>query len=467
MTEPSLTEQVAAGPPPATRPTPRSASRLSGSDPETYRRLKLLMFFRVVFTTLLLGSTIILQAGKAASPLDPPLLVLYLLIVAIFLLSCLYAVWLPRVTAPTPFAYVQIALDTLIVTLVIVVTGSFASIFSFLYLVVIIYASMLLERGGSMIMAGLCSIQYGVMVNLEYYGLFTPFVMDASPTAMTYLWRHVLYKVLITTVGCFAVAFLSDMLAEQVRKSRKALREMEERVRRVEKLASMGEMAAGMAHELKNPLASLAGSIQLLQAEMPEHPVHGRLMHIALRETQRLNELLTNFLLFARPPAGSRSPLPLERALADTLAIFQKDTTCLGRIEVKHDLTRDLWVAMDPVHLRQVLWNLLLNAAEAIEGTGTIHLENRVLRTGRVEIRIRDTGTGMAPELVDSIFDPFFTTKADGTGLGLSIVHRILESYDGWLQVDTAPGQGSVFIVTLPLIDPPARAESPGAGHGT
>jgi len=410
----------------------------------------------VLFTTLLLGSTVILQMGRTESVLARPMLVLYALIVAIFLLSFIYAFLLPRIARPTPFAYVQISLDTLIVTLVIVVTGGFASIFSFLYLVVIIYASILLERGGSMIMAGLRSIQYGVMVNLEYYGIFTPFVLDASPTAMTYLWRHVFYKVLITTVGCFAVAFLSDMLAEQVRKSRKALKSMEERMRRVEKLASMGEMAAGMAHELKNPLASLAGSIQLLQAEMPADPVHARLMQIALRETRRLNDLLTGFLMFARPPAGSGEPLRLDRAVAEIVALFEKDATCRGRIRLERKLAPDLWIAMDPVHLRQVLWNLLLNAAEAIEGEGVITVETRAVRGNRAEIRVRDTGVGMAPDIGDQIFDPFFTTKAEGSGLGLSIVHRIVESCDGWLQMDSAPGEGTLFTLAFPRIDPPA-----------
>ena len=264
-----------------------------------------------------------------------PLVALYALIVAIFLLSCIFAVLLPRTRSPSRFAYVQIGLDTLIVTLVILVTGSFASIFSFLYLVVIIYSSILLERGGSMLMAALCSIQYGVLVNLEFYGLFTPFVVDASPTAMTYLWRDVLYKVLITTISCFAVAILSDLLAEQVRKSRKALKAMEERMRRVEKLAAMGEMAAGMAHELKNPLAALAGSIQLLREDLPDQPTHERLIQIALRETSRLNDLLTDFLMFARPPTGKRKSLRLDRAVSEIIALFEKDGTCAGRIVIE------------------------------------------------------------------------------------------------------------------------------------
>ncbi len=436
-------------------------STLSEAEQETYSRLRLLMFFRVLFTTLLLSSTIVLQTGKSVSALAPPLLALYVLIVAIFLLSCVYALFLPHTRSPSRFAYVQVGIDTLIVTIVILVTGSFASIFSFLYLVVIIYSSILLERGGSMLMAAFCSIQYGILVNLEFYGLFTPFVVDASPTAMTYLWRDVLYKVMITTVGCFAVAILSDMLSEQVRKSRKALKTMEERMRRVEKLASMGEMAAGMAHELKNPLAALAGSIQLLREEPSNRRTHERLIQIALRETTRLNDLLTDFLMFARPPAGKRQPLRLDRAVNEIIALFEKDCTCAGRIVIRKKLAPGMWVDIDPVHLHQILWNLMLNAAEAIEGRGLIDVEVRSERNEKVEIRIRDNGCGIPPELMESVFNPFFTTKAEGTGLGLSVVHRLLESYDSYLQVESQSGRGSLFILTLNRIPEPVKSPEP------
>ncbi len=435
-------------------------SRMPEADGETYGRLRLLMLFRVLFTTLLLGSTVILQFGRGYSVLDPPLVTLYVLIASIFFLSLLYAVMLPRVGALARFAALQIGIDTFIVTSVIFVTGGFASIFSFLYLVVIIYSSMLQERGGSVVMAGLCSVQYAVLVNLEYYRLFSPFVLDATPAAMAYPWRNVLYKVLITTISCFAVAFLSDMLAEQARRSRKTIKAMEERVRRVEKLASMGEMAAGMAHELKNPLAALAGSIQLLGQERLDNPVHDRLIQIALRETRQLNDLLTNFLMFARPPAGKPKAMQLDRAVAEIVSLFERDGTRAGSIAIVRRLTPGLWVKMDPVHLKQVLWNLLLNAAEAIEGEGTITVEVEAERGTAVRIRIQDTGCGMSAELLGNIFNPFFTTKADGTGLGLSMVHRILESCNGWLTVDSEPGRGSVFTVTLPRISPPSVASA-------
>ncbi|MBW2180997.1 MAG: two-component sensor histidine kinase, partial [Deltaproteobacteria bacterium] len=229
---------------------------------ELYYRLKWLMFGRVVFTSLLLGSMTILQISESPGPKDNPLLILYGLISGIFLLSFFYTLLLNRVKRELAFASIQISIDTLIVTLIIIVTGGFSSIFSFLYLVVIIYSSMLLYRKGSMIMAAFCSIQYGLMVDLEFYGFFKPFIIEGGIVAINYTWTHVIYKVLITMVACFAVAFLSSLLAEQARKTKKDLMAMEEHVKRVEKMAAAGELGAGLAHEIKNPLASLAGSIQ-------------------------------------------------------------------------------------------------------------------------------------------------------------------------------------------------------------
>jgi two-component system sensor histidine kinase PilS (NtrC family) len=430
----------------------RSPSIKPGND--LYHKLQWLMFFRVLFTSLLLGSTIILQLGENPSLLARPLLVLYGLIASVFLLSFVYALILSRVRRRRLFAYIQIGIDTFVVTLIIFVTGSFASIFSFLYLVVIIYSSMLLFRRGGMVMAALCSIQYGIMVDLEYYGLLKPFVMDGSLIAVDYGWSHVLYKIMITIVACFAVAFLSGFLAEQLRRTKEEISILEDRVKRVEKLAYMGEMAAGMAHEIKNPLASLAGSIQILKQEINYDPEYDKLMQIVLRETDRLSAIVNNFLLFAKPQAGKIERIKLDIALTETIKLFQRDSICNGKISVKNDLSSDIWIEMDPVHLRQVLWNLLLNAAEAIDGAGLIEVKTYPVKPNYACIEISDDGCGISRGIMKSIFDPFFTTKSNGTGLGLSIVHSILESYGTWLDVQSVVAKGSTFTLKLKRINP-------------
>jgi len=425
------------------------------SEGDLNHKLEWVMFLRVIFTSLLLGSTMILQFSEKPFPLTGPFIIFYGLIITIFLLSFCYALIFKHIKRKLAFAYIQIGIDTITVTIIIYVTGSFASIFSFLYLVVIIYSSMLLYRRGSMAMAVLCSIQYGILIDLEYYGIVNPFGMDRAYIIMDYTWSQVLFKVVITMVACFAVAFLSGFLSEQLRRARNELSALEDRMKRVEKMAYMGEMAAGITHEIKNPLASLSGSIQILRKEVPYNPEHDKLMQIVLRETDRLSVLVNNFLLFAKPPTGKIKKIELENALTESVKLFEKNKAATGNIFITSEFSPNLWVEMDPVHFRQVIWNLLLNAAEAVEGKGLVGIKTYPLKNNYAGIEISDNGCGISEEHMESIFDPFFTTKSSGTGLGLSIVHSILEFYDTWLDVESNVDRGTRFSFKFKRTAPP------------
>jgi two-component system sensor histidine kinase PilS (NtrC family) len=294
------------------------------------------------------------------------------------------------------------------------------------------------------------------MLVLEYFGILNP--VDAggvAPGAGDFDGSHVLYKIVVTMAACFAVAVLSSLLSEEERKTRKELAAMEGHVRRVEKLAAVGEMAAGLAHEIKNPLASLTGSIQLLREDIAYNPQHDRLMQIVLREADRLSVLVSNFLLFAKPPVGKAEPIELGNVLSEVVELFARDTRKGRDVSITKKLTPNLWIEMDASHLRQVLWNLLLNAAEAIDGAGQIEIKSYLLKNKSACIEIRDTGCGMTHETLNSIFDPFYTTKTGGTGLGLSIVHSILESYNSFLEVESRINEGSTFTLKFRSIRPP------------
>jgi two-component system sensor histidine kinase PilS (NtrC family) len=292
-------------------------------------------------------------------------------------------------------------------------------------------------------------------VELEYFGILNPFGTDANLLATAYGWNQIFFKLLITMIACFAVAFLSSLLAEQTRTTRKELRTMENHVKRVEKMAAIGEMAAGLAHEIKNPLASLSGSIQLLKEDMRYDPDHDRLMQIILREADRLSSLTNNFLLYARPPAGKVEPVKLDLAVLEAAELFEKDGSNNGRIATSKKVSPDVWISMDRGHLHQILWNLLLNAAEAIEDEGHIGIEMFPLKNKHACVIITDNGCGISKETLTSIFDPFYTTKPSGTGLGLSIVHRILEAYDAWLNVESESDKGTTVTVNFKQITPP------------
>jgi signal transduction histidine kinase len=437
------------------RSAPAAGSR---SETELLIRLRWLMFFRVLFCSFLLVSTIILQLTKGDPELTPARIILYALIVGIFGLSLIYPLLAPYLRGEVQFAYLQIGIDTFLVTVILYLTGSFTTIFSFLYLVVIIYASMLLERKGTMVIAGLCSIQFAIMVTSEYFGLLTPFGFEKGYLAANFKVNQIAFKVIITTLACFAVAFLSSLLSEQTRKTKKELRAMEHHVKRVEKMATIGEIAAGLAHEIKNPLASLSGSIQLLKEDLRWDSDQERLMQIILREADRLSSLVNNFLLYARPPAGKIEPIDLEKVLNETAELFEKDASNGSRVSIVRRLCPDVWIAMDSMHLRQILWNLLLNASEAINGNGVIRIEVNPLRGREVAVQIVDNGCGMSEETIRSIFDPFFTTKPNGTGLGLSIVHSIVEAYGCWLDVHSELGQGTTFTLKFKQIPPSTKS---------
>jgi len=420
-------------------------------------KLQKLIGARILFSLLLLGSTLFLQFNRAGSLETAPLMVLYGLIAFILILSGGYAVVLVRLRRYLAFAYLQSIVDTALVTIVLVVTGGFSSPFSFLYLVVIVTSSLLLPRRGTVLVAALCSVQFGLMVDFEYYGLLALFDGLENPSAYATGWDQVITKIVTIMAACIVVAFLSSFLADQAVRTRRELRVMEAHVKRVEKMAGVGEMAAGLAHEIKNPLASLTGAIQLLREEIRCDPDHDRLMQIILREADRLSSLVSNFLLYARPPVGKSEPIDLNQAVRETVELFGKKGTLNGRVSTTMKAQPGIWVGMDPVHLKQVLWNLLINSAEAIEGRGQIRIELSAGKDRMACLQIADSGGGMPPEVLALIFDPFFTTKANGTGLGLSIVQRILEAYDCRLEVESVLGQGTTFSLHFRQIEEQAR----------
>lgn len=249
-----------------------------------------------------------------------------------------------------------------------------------------------------------------------------------------------------------------------------AVVEMEQQLRRSERLAAVGQLAAAIAHEVRNPLAAMSGSIQLLAAGLPQQGNEGeagRLMEIVLRETDRLNRLITDFLQYARPSPARREAVDLGAIVTETAEMLSQGEGKGLTLEVV--VPPGLSVLADPAQLKQLFWNLLLNAAQAMLDGGRLRVGAtrrprptaqdelgpiRTVQEGEippgVEISISDTGVGIAPDVLDHIFDPFFTTKQAGTGLGLATVHRIVDSNGGCLWVESAPGQGTTFRIWLP-----------------
>ena len=244
-------------------------------------------------------------------------------------------------------------------------------------------------------------------------------------------------------------------------------KEMEEQMKRFDKMAAIGLLAAGMAHEIRNPLASLSGSIQMLKSELIlDHRQH-HLMEITLRESERLNALITDFLLFAQPPQTHKMLWEIWDVIEETIEMFVHSPAYHEGIQVTRSNPRGNFKAMvDPDQMKQVFWNLLINAAQSMSDGGEIgiHLEKKSeafwgttfpITAPRKEmewimISIIDSGNGISPQEKEKIFEPFFTTKEGGTGLGLSIVHKIVENHNGMIKVQSEVGKGSTFKIFLP-----------------
>ena len=243
-------------------------------------------------------------------------------------------------------------------------------------------------------------------------------------------------------------------------------KEMEEQMKRVDKMAAVGALAAGMAHEIRNPLASLSGSIQMLKTELTLDDPQQHLMEITLRESERLNALITDFLLFAQPPQSHKIVYPIGKILEETLDLFIHSPSFHDGIRILRPSPHEgIRISIDPDQMKQVFWNLFINAAQSMSNGGEIQvhlgkgnalgitslsLSPAVRDTEWVKISIVDSGKGIPLDEKEKIFEPFFTTKENGTGLGLSIVHKIVENHKGLIKVDSELGRGSTFTIFLP-----------------
>ncbi|HUQ88236.1 MAG TPA: ATP-binding protein, partial [Vicinamibacterales bacterium] len=232
------------------------------------------------------------------------------------------------------------------------------------------------------------------------------------------------------------------------------VKRFEQSARLQQRLAAVGEMAAGIAHEIRNPLASMSGSMQMLKQELPLSADQAQLMDIVLKESERLNQTIKSFLAYARPQRFSMQKLDLGAIVQETAMLLRNSPEVgdLHEIEVKQ-AAGAVSVEADESQIRQIIWNLATNGLRAMPNGGTLCLSavHEQIGAGRVAVLlVEDEGVGIAPEDVDSIFQPFRGSFGKGTGLGLAIVHRIVTDYGGHIDVRPRPSGGTVFRVSFP-----------------
>lgn len=540
-------------------------------------RLRLLIICRLIIITLFLGVAIFLDIKKTGFPVSVSTLnFLYFIIAATYFFSLAYILILKIFKQLRINIYLQLAIDILLVTMLVYITGSYRSNYSVLYTLVIIYSVIFLDRYGGLIIASAAGSFYSLLLGLEFcqwLPVLSKIEPDYSLTA-----EEVLTRILVHIVSFYVLAFLASFVVEQEKKVRSLLmekesefdqldllfrsivesvdtgimtidfegtiktfnraaelitgyslaqvknrlvadvfpecivtfalqldkrqsknrmevviegrngrkvhlgcslsplkdkqnreigsilifqdlteiRQMEENLEKSKRLALIGEMAAGLAHEMRNPLASITGSIELLRRNLALKDTDDRLMQIILRGKDQLDNFVRDFLLLAKPIPVVREVIDVNETAVDVLENMKLSKDWTNDIKIDCSLAPKVAAFANREQLRQVVQNLVLNAVQAMKEGGVLSLATKLMQVNNkevVEIKVADTGLGIEEKDLKKVFEPFFTDKEKGTGLGLTIVGRIVDGYGGKIEITSRINQGTVCTVRLPAAE--------------
>ncbi len=543
-------------------------------------RLRWLMISRVAIVTFLLGITTFFNIQKTELLPETSIISLYIIFALTYFLSAVYLILSKLVKNHKLNVYIQTFSDVALITGLVYVTGGIRSIYSVFYPLVIIYSVLFLGKRGGLIIASICSILYGLLLDLEYYNVIPP-LTSAAIHDYDLSAGYVFSRIFIHILSFYIIALVASYAVEQEKKTRVLLAEkrtafdkldllhriiiqsvdtgimtidlqgriksfnraaevisgftfaeienrnlveifpgftqmkemlkgedkkgsaknrfnmefvhkenkililgysvsilkdnkgkrigdivifqdltsiikMEEALERSRKLAIIGEMAAGLAHEMRNPLASISGSIQILNKDLELGATDERLMRIILRGKDQLESIIKDFLLLARPAPGNKEEIFMKEIIDDVIESIHFVPDWNDGIMVSLSLLDNLTIHANKTEMKEVMWNLILNAVQAMPDGGLLSLETRKKISGDskdeyLEILVSDTGYGIDEAYLNKIFEPFFTTKERGTGLGLAIVNRIVEGYSGTIKIGSEIEKGTTCIVSLPF----------------
>lgn len=531
------------------------------------RRLRLFIYARILVSFLFLAATLLFEFQDTSVKIERFQPGVNRLMAFSFVFSIISLLSLKKLRFTQFLTNLQVIWDLSFVTVLVLFTGGILSPYSFLYLLSIMIAGMLLGRRQALYTASLCGILYGTILDFQYFG-YLSFIGLSQEDAYQFGALRLFYTISFNLIAFGLTAFITGLLAERARLSEEALhrssidyfelaqlnsaivthsesglltttvtgrirvfnpyteaivglsqseaydmqietvfpqlsgiinsnntstkrefeyqapdgnviilgyrvasfcdsksilagyilsfrditniRRMESALKKADRLAALGVLSARMAHEIRNPLAALCGSVQLLSSatDIPERDA--RLLAIVTREAERLDALISEFLMYARPAKPQIELIALHEYIKEELLFLAHDPR-FANISLQNYVPESAEVAFDPNQLHQVIINLLQNAADAMPDGGWIRVECS-LSPAAACISITDNGTGIAEDDAQNLFEPFWTTKPAGTGLGLAISYRIIESHSGTLSVESPPSGGCRFVISLPLL---------------
>jgi len=405
--------------------------------------------YRLAVLTSLLVSAFIIQLS---SPDSQPNLPFYYLIFVAYGYSAIFFglyVWGRGLVAQ---AYAQVVFDLLLITVFVYISGGITSSMYFLYLFPIIAAGMVVSGRAGFLAASLSAILFGLLVDGVYFRFIPAFRPEQAVKTPL---GSMLVTIFIAWGVFFVIAAMMSYLAGSLRRTREALRVAEKALLVRERLSAAGRVSASLAHEIRNPLAAISGSVQVLKKELDLNDEQRDLMGIILKESERVSHSLEQFLDFALPSKHIFSVISLPDILDETLKILRGGGELDGKVEVAGNFrTSDVPFYGNAGQFKQIFWNLIKNAVKAMPEGGRLKLDFLGPRKKEIRIVVADTGKGMSDEDKMHLFEPFYSGFENGRGLGMSIVRRIVDDYDGRIDVRSELNKGTEVWITLPLRKP-------------
>jgi two-component system, NtrC family, sensor histidine kinase HydH len=402
------------------------------------KRLQILMMARLFIATFFLFYAQFVFPSER--------IVFYSLIAFIAIVSLIYIFWLVVGMHLRALAFIQIGLDLGLETVLIYFTGGLESLFATVYVLSILSAGFVLSPNSSFYIAANSS--------LLFIGCVCMFAMNLGPRSLSQEltifpvrldWMYVFYATYVRVTVFFVVAFLSYYFSGMIRR-------LENQMKMQERLALLGEVVSTIAHEIRNPLASISGSVELFNKEMHQSMSSKQLkrMNAVVDESERIKRIFNELLDYVRVPSLTCECIPAKKYLNEILSLISHQDFYDSRVKITRAYyQKKMNLFIDPEYMKQALMNVLANAFQAMPQGGCIKIDCQDER-GVVRLSIHDSGVGMNKKSLNSLFIPFKTSKAGGTGLGMAQTYKIVNQHGGKITVKSKKGEGTLVDLTLP-----------------
>jgi signal transduction histidine kinase len=418
------------------------------------RRLAWVVIARVGLLFVALGAFAALNVSRGFQVGSSSQQIVLAMLATAFALAGVYGAVLRLGRGLESLAVAQLVLDQATVTVLVYVTGGTASGATSFYGLTCLLGAFLIGFRGALVAGVAGVVCYVSLADALHMAVVRPPV-DQAARIYAVTSQELFYYVVVNVLVIGVVTVLSGYLAERLRTAGGRIVEAEARAENAERMAVLGRLAAGLAHEIRNPLGSIAGSVQLLRTNPALSADDRKLCDIIQRETARLNDLVGDMMDVSKPRKPEISTINVARIAREVVELSSKQGRGVSDVAVAYEGENAIAIRADGAQIRQLIWNLIRNGVQASKAGGKVEVRIEVAPDGSVVLTVSDDGVGIDPEARARLFDAFFTTRSHGTGIGLAVVKRIADDHGFRIEVDNTLGSGAVFRVSLGSRVPP------------